>query len=48
MLGLNKLHKLRDTFPQTTQRFNLSLSRRHDAQKVCIQSGDALIHPWEE
>jgi hypothetical protein len=48
MRGLNKLHKLRDTFSPPRQRFNLSLSRRHDAQEVCIQGGDALIHTGEE
>jgi hypothetical protein len=48
MRGLNKLHKLRDTFPQTRQRFNLSLSRRHDAQEVCIQGSDALVRSWEK
>jgi hypothetical protein len=30
------------------QRFNLSLSRRYDAQEVCIQGSDALIRTWEE
>jgi hypothetical protein len=40
--------KYDDPLLPTRQRFNISLPRRHDAQEVYIQGGDALIRTWEE
>lgn len=37
-----------DSLLPTYQRINLPLPRRHDAQEVSIQGGDALVRSWEE